>query len=162
MTGYDIIDEAVVGAPADAVWDALVAEFRGAAAWWVPANTFETVTGAPDVVGGEVAVTVHTKGVDKGGLKLRFTQRTVSVDPGRRLAVEYVDGVFRGPATFVLEPLDGGDRTRVRMHFQGRPQGKLKVISKLADIGAEHSKATLAAFAALDRQLAGARDGASR
>ncbi|MDX3850039.1 SRPBCC family protein [Streptomyces sp. AK02-01A] len=154
MNGYDIIDEAVVDAPTDVVWNALVAEFRGAAAWWVPHNTFETVTGAPDVVGGEVAVTVHTKGVDNGGLKLRFTARTRSVEPGRRLSVEYVDGVFRGPSDFILEPLDDGRRTRVSMHFRGRPHGKLKLISKVADIGAEHSKATLAAFAALDKRLA--------
>ncbi|MEU3186186.1 SRPBCC family protein [Streptomyces sp. NPDC006923] len=155
MNGYDIIDEAVVDAPTDVVWDALVAEFRGAAAWWVPHNTFETVSGAPDVVGGEVAVTVHTKGVDNGGLKLRFTARTRSVEPGRRLGVEYVDGVFRGLGDFVLEPLDDGRRTWISMHFRGRPHGKLKLISKVADIGAEHSKATLAAFAALDKRLAG-------
>ncbi|MEU0283736.1 SRPBCC family protein [Streptomyces sp. NPDC088147] len=153
MNGYDIIDEAVVDAPADVVWDALVAEFRGAARWWVPANTFAALSGAPDVVGGEVGVTVHTKGVDKGGLKLRFTARTVSVVPGRRLTVEYVDGAFRGPSDFILEPLDDGHRTRVSMHFRGRPHGRLKLLAKVADIGAEHSKATLAAFGSLNTLL---------
>ncbi|MFI5756900.1 SRPBCC domain-containing protein [Streptomyces sp. NPDC051569] len=157
MNGYDIIDEAVVDAPADVVWDALIAEFRGAAQWWVPANTFETVSGAPDEIGGRVAGIVHTKGVGNGGPKLRFTARTTSVEPGRRLTVEYVDGVFRGPASFTLEPLDGGHRTRISMHFQGRPNGKLKLLAKVADIGAEHSKAAQAAFAALDAKLAGAR-----
>ncbi|MFD7120508.1 SRPBCC family protein [Streptomyces sp. NPDC056652] len=162
MNGYDIIDEAVVDAPADVVWDALVAEFHGAARWWVPANTFATVSGAPDVVGGEVAVTVHTKGVDKGGLKLRFTARTVSVEPGRRLTVEYVDGAFRGPSDFILEPLDDGHRTRVSMHFRGRPHGKLKLLAKVADIGAEHSKATLAAFGSLNTLLTEPLAGRSR
>ncbi|MFD5029092.1 SRPBCC family protein [Streptomyces sp. NPDC058220] len=162
MNGYDIIDEAVVDAPADVVWDALVAEFRGAARWWVPYNTFETVSGAPDKVGSTVAVTVHTKGVDNGGPKLRFTQRTESVVPGRRLTVEYVDGVFRGPADFILEPLDDGRRTRITMHFRGRPHGKLKLLAKVADIGAEHSKATLGAFVALNGQLAAAPAGGAR
>ncbi|MEC4019680.1 SRPBCC family protein [Streptomyces sp. H27-D2] len=154
MNGYDIIDEAVVDAPAGVVWDALVAEFRGAARWWVPYNTFSSTSGTPDGAGGEVRVTVHTKGVGNGGLKLRFTSRTESVDPGRRLAVEYVDGVFRGPSEFVLEPVDEGRRTRIAMHFRGRPHGWLKLLARVADIGAEHSRATLAAFVALEAYLA--------
>ncbi|MFE2288785.1 SRPBCC family protein [Streptomyces sp. NPDC059443] len=152
MTTYDLIDEAVIDAPADAVWDALVAEFRGGEKWWVPSNTFTTVSGAPDAVGGKVGVTVHTKGAGNGGLKLRFTSRTVAVEPGRRLDIEYVDGVFRGPSTFLLEPLPDG-RTRISMHFVGRPHGWLKLLAKVADLGAEHSKGTLAAFESLDRQL---------
>ncbi|WP_404962529.1 SRPBCC family protein [Streptomyces sp. 147326] len=152
MSTYDLIDEAVIDAPADAVWDALVTEFRGAKKWWVPHNTFTALAGAPDEVGGTVGVVVHTKGVDKGGLKLRFTSRTVAVEPGRRLDIEYVDGVFRGPSTFLLQPLPGG-RTRVSMHFTGSPHGWLKALAKVADLGAEHSKATLAAFESLARQL---------
>lgn len=154
MTGYDLIDEAVLDAPPDVVWDALIAEFRGGAQWWVPANTFAATSGSPDEVGGEVKVTVHTKGVDKGGPKLRFTSRTTAVETGRRLSVEYVEGVFRGPSDFLLEPLDGGRRTRLGMHFRGRPHGWLKVLAKVADIGAEHSKATSAAFTALNGVLA--------
>ncbi|MFD3806022.1 SRPBCC family protein [Streptomyces sp. NPDC058611] len=156
MTTYDLIDEAVIDAPADDVWEALVAEFRGAKQWWVPHNTFTSVSGAPDAVGGEVGVTVHTKGSDKGGLKLRFTSRTVAVERGRRLDIEYVSGVFRGPGSFVLEPLADG-RTRIAMHFTGSPHGWLKVLAKVADLGAEHSKGTLAAFKSLNRQLSGVR-----
>ncbi|MFE0642332.1 SRPBCC family protein [Streptomyces sp. NPDC058877] len=152
MTTYDLIDEAVIAAPPATVWDALIAEFRGAKKWWVPANTFATRTGSPDAVGGEVEVTVHTKGVDKGGLKLRFTARTTAVEPGRRLDIEYVDGSFRGPASFTLQPLPDG-RTRLAMHFAARPHGPLTLLAKVADLGAEHSRAALAAFAALDRQL---------
>lgn len=156
MTSYDLIDEAVIDAPPDVVWDALIAEFRGGARWWVPANTFAAGSGSPDEVGGEVRVTVHTKGVDKGGPKLRFTSRTTAVERGRRLTVEYVEGVFRGPSDFLLEPLDGGRRTRLGMHFRGRPHGWLKVLAKVADIGAEHSKATSAAFATLGGVLSAA------
>ncbi|MFJ7208293.1 SRPBCC family protein [Streptomyces sp. NPDC098789] len=153
MTTYDRIDEAVIDAPAPAVWEALVAELQGAKEWWVPSNTFELLSGAADRVGGRVAVTVHTKGSDNGGLKLRFTQRTVAVDPGRRLDVAYVDGVFRGTASFGLEPLVDG-RTRISMHFIGTPNGFLKVLSKVADLGAEHSKGALSAFESLGRRLA--------
>ncbi|WP_406134639.1 SRPBCC family protein [Streptomyces sp. NBC_01089] len=161
MTGYDLIDEAVVDAPPQAVWEALIAEFRGAARWWVPANTFAVVSGSPDEVGGEVAVTVHTKGVDKGGPKLRFTSRTRAVEPGRLLSVDYVDGVFRGTSDFVVEPLDGG-RTKVGMHFVGRPHGWLKLLARVADIGAEHSAGTSEAFVRLGRVLAEDSPGTGR
>ncbi|MEW1893367.1 SRPBCC family protein [Streptomyces sp. NBC_00523] len=153
MTVYDLIDEAIVDAPPEAVWAALIAEFRGAGRWWVPANTFATVSGSPDEVGAEVAVTVHTKGVDKGGPKLRFTARTRAVEPQRLLSVDYVSGVFRGTSDFYVEPLDGG-RTKVGMHFVGRPNGFLKLLAKVADIGAEHSTATSEAFVRLGEILA--------
>ncbi|WP_255310759.1 SRPBCC family protein [Streptomyces viridosporus] len=153
MTGYDLIDEAVVDAPPEAVWEALLAEFRGARAWWAPDNTFSPVSGSPDEVGGEVRVTVHTRGADKGGPKLRFTARTTAVEPARRLSVEYVDGVFRGTSDFLLDPLDAGRRTRIGMHFAGRPAGWLKVLAKVADIGAQHSRSTSDAFVRLGRVL---------
>lgn len=153
MYGYDLIDETVIDASPDLVWEALVAELRGAARWWVPYNTFEPGTVPPDQVGGEVEVTVHTRGVDRRGLKLRFTARTRSVDLGRRLAADYVVGVFRGSCEYVLDPVGGGRRTRLSMHFRGRPHGWLRHLARLADIGMEHSKATQSAFANLDAFL---------
>ncbi|GAA1646896.1 SRPBCC family protein [Actinoplanes couchii] len=148
MTSYDIINEAVLDADPDQVWAALIAELNGARAFWVPANTFQPGTTPPEQAGGETVVTVHTKGVDKGGPKLRFTSRTVAVEPGRRLAGEYVSGAFLGTSEFLVEPLpDGG--TLLSMRFAARPNGFVKQLAKLADIGAEHAKATSAAFAKL-------------
>lgn len=158
MKNYDRIDEAVIDAPPAAVWEALISEFRGAAAWWVPHNTYVLRSGAPDEVGGEVEVTVHTRGVDRGGLKLRFLARTRAVEPARLLEVEYVSGVFRGTSGFRLTPLDGGDRTRLAMHFQGRPHGWLRLLSGVAPLDQEHSAGTQAAFTS----LAGLVGGASR
>lgn len=159
MTEYDLIDEVVVDAPPDTVWQALLAEFEGARRWWVPSNTFAVRSGSPGRVGGEVAVTVHTKGVDSKGPKLRFTARTTAVDTGRRLSVEYVAGAFRGTGDFVLDTLDGGRRTLLGMHFQGRPHGWVKILAKVADVGAEHSRATSRAFVSLSRSLAAERTG---
>ncbi|WP_130797523.1 SRPBCC family protein [Streptomyces otsuchiensis] len=157
MNRYDLIDEVVIGAPADTVWDALIAELSGGARWWVPHNTFAVTRATPDVVGGEVAITVHTKGVDNGGPKLRFTARTTAVEPGRRLDVEYVRGAFSGPTSFVLTPVDDGRATRLSMHFQGRPQGVLRLLARVVDVGAQHSAGTLAAFRALDALIAAGR-----
>lgn len=150
MNGYDIIDEAIIDAPPEAVWESLVAELNGAAKWWVPHNTFKPGSQPPEKVGGQTEVTVHPKGVDKGGPKLRFTARTREVDPGRRLLADYVDGVFRGTSEFFVEPVDGGRYTRLAMHFRGEPSGWVRLLAKAADIGLQHSKATQNAFANLN------------
>jgi pimeloyl-ACP methyl ester carboxylesterase/uncharacterized protein YndB with AHSA1/START domain len=150
MNGCDIIDEAFIDASPDIVWQELVAELRGAARWWVPHNTFEPGSVPPDQVGGETQVTVHTKGADQGGLKLRFTARTRSVKPGHRLVADYVAGVFRGSSEFTLDPVDNGQRTRLSMHFRGQPHGRMRLLARIADIGLQHSKGTQSAFANLN------------
>lgn len=157
MASCDLIDEAFINASPDIVWQELIAELRGAARWWVPHNTYEPGSLPPDQVGGETRVTVHTKGVDRGGLKLRFTARTRSVEPGRRLVVDYVAGVFRGWSEFALDPVDNGRRTRLSMHFQGQPHGWMRLLGSVADIPLQHSKATHAAFANLNALVASER-----
>lgn len=149
MNGYDIIAEAFIDNAPDVVWKALVDELNGGRQWWVPHNTFEPGAVPPEQVGGQTEVTVHTKGVDKGGMKLRFTQRTRAVVPGRRLTADYVDGVFRGVTEFTVDPIEGGRRSRIAMLFKAEPQGKLKLIARLADVGQQHQRATQQAFANL-------------
>jgi uncharacterized protein YndB with AHSA1/START domain len=150
VSGYDILDEAFIDAPADVVWGALIAELNGAAGWWVPHNTFVPGSVPPEKIGGKTQVTVHPKGVDKGGPKLRFTAKTRAVEPQRRLLADYTSGVFRGTSEFRLDPVESGDRTRLSMHFRGEPMGWVRILAKLADVGWEHSKATQAAFANLN------------
>lgn len=150
MTGYDVVDEAIIDAPPDAVWDELVAELGGARRWWVPHTTFESgeLGGPVDRVGGEIRWTVHTRGVDNGGMKLRFTSRTSAVRPARRWAGDYVAGAFRGSYLLALEPV-GAARTRLWLRWRALPQGKLKLLSKAVDMGEEHSKAARNAFVQL-------------
>ena len=150
MNSYDLIDEAFIDASPDIVWPELLAELRGAARWWVPHNTFEPGPVPPDQVGGETEVTVHTKGVGQGGMKLRFTSRTRSIEPGQRLVFDYVAGVFRGSSELTLDPVDGGQRIRLAMHFRGQPHGRMRLLARLADVGLQHSKGTQAAFANLN------------
>jgi uncharacterized protein YndB with AHSA1/START domain len=152
---FDIVDEAIIDASPAVVWQALVAELNGAAAWWVPHNTYEAGATPPEVVGGETKVTVHTKGVGRGGPKLRFTSRTTAIEPERHWVNEYVDGVFSGTSEFTLSPVDGGERTRLAMRFQASPNGLLKVLARVKDIGAQHSSATQEAFANLNALVAG-------
>lgn len=153
MSGFDIIDTTFVSTSPDVVWKELVAELNGGASWWVPKNTFVPGPVPPEEVGGTVEVTVHPKGVDKGGPKLRFVARTTAVEPGRRLTADYVSGAFLGTCEFLLEPVEGG-RTRLSMHFKAEPKGLAKVLGKVADVGLEHTRETRAAFARLN-QLVG-------
>ncbi|MEV1045597.1 SRPBCC family protein [Streptomyces sp. NPDC049916] len=152
MKKYELVDEVLLAAGPDAVWEALLGELAGDARWWVPDNTFEPVDGAPDRVGALTRVTVHTKGVDKGGKKLRFTARTTAVERARRLALEYVEGAFRGTAEFTLTGLEDGG-TRLVMFFRASPQGQLALLANLVDVGAMHTRATRAAFGRLSRLL---------
>ncbi|QSB16773.1 SRPBCC family protein [Natronosporangium hydrolyticum] len=154
MRRYDLVDEARIPAPPNVVWESLIAELRGAGRWWVPHNTFRAGPVGPEQIGGETEVTVHPKGVDKGGPKLRFTARTKAVEPGRRLSADYISGAFRGRCEFLLHPIDGTGHTLIGMRFEADPQGMLKLLSKLTDIGAQHSAATQHAFASLAAQLA--------
>ncbi|GAB3439567.1 alpha/beta fold hydrolase [Actinophytocola sediminis] len=153
--GYDIINTVFVDTSPDVVWKELVAELSGGASWWVPDNTFAPGAVSPDEPGGETEVTVHPKGVDKGGPKLKFVARTTEVEPGRRLAADYVSGAFVGSCEFLLEPAAGGRRTRLSMHFKAEPKGIATVLGKLADIGQQHLQNTQAAFGRLN-QLVGA------
>jgi uncharacterized protein YndB with AHSA1/START domain len=139
MAGYDIVDEKEIDASPATVWQAVVAEFEGARRWWTPWVTFEPGATPIDQVGGETRATIHTKGEHKGGPRLRFTARTREVDPGKTLVADYVDGAFRGSATFSVAPLDGG-RTLMTMRWQARPHGFVRVLAKLKDISKEHQR----------------------
>ncbi|HEY3144607.1 MAG TPA: SRPBCC family protein [Acidimicrobiales bacterium] len=154
MSGYDIVDEAVLDASTDTVWNAVLAEFRGARRWWVPWVTFKPGTASFDRVGGEVHATIHTRGETKRGLRLRFTARTRSVDPGRRLVADYVAGAFRGSGDFAVAPVEGG-RTRLTMHWRAQPHGWVRVLAKVVDIGKEHSRTSQEALANLATVVAG-------
>lgn len=155
MAELDLIDRAVIAAPAQSVWQALHAEFLGARAWWVPWNTFEPGVVPPEVVGGETRVTVHSKGVGRGGPQFNFTARTRAVEPDRRWAMDYVDGVFRGSCEFLLAPVDGGRATELTMAFRAQPRDLASILSRVVDFGHEHSKGIQGAMINLDRHLGG-------
>lgn len=73
---------------------------------------------------------------------------------------EYVDGVFRGTNEFLLTPVDGGRRTRLRMHFDAQPRGWVALLARVTDVGLEHSAATQSAFANLNALVGAGRPAA--
>jgi uncharacterized protein YndB with AHSA1/START domain len=139
MGGYDIVDEKVIDASPDTVWHAVISEFRGARRWWTPHVTFKPGSTPIDQVGGEAHATIHTRGEQNRGLRLRFTARTRSVVPGKKLVADYVAGAFRGTGTFSVAPVDSG-KTKLTMRWQARPTGWVRILSKVVNIGKEHSR----------------------
>jgi uncharacterized protein YndB with AHSA1/START domain len=142
MSSYDTVDEAIIDASPEVVWEALLAEFQGARRWWLPHVTFETVGEPVDRVGGEMQVTVHTRGIDRKGLRLRYIARSRTVEPARHLVFDYVTGGFQGWEEFVLAPLDEGARTHVAVHWRARPNGWVRFLAKAVAMDEEHSRVT--------------------
>jgi uncharacterized protein YndB with AHSA1/START domain len=139
MGGYDIVDDKVIDAAPETVWQAVLSELRGARRWWTPHVTFEPGATPIDQVGGEAHATIHTRGEHNRGLRLRFTARTRSIDPGKKLVADYVAGAFRGSGVFSVAPVDGG-RSRLTMRWQARPHGWVRILAKVVNIGKEHSR----------------------
>ena len=154
MPKYDLIDTQIIESTPDKVWAELVSELNGGGKWWTPKNTFKAGARPPQELLGETEVTVHAKGVDQGGPKFKFIARTTSVDPGKRIAADYVSGSFLGSCEFFVEPA-AGDRTKLSMHFNAAPQGFMKFISKLSDVGQQHSEGAQGAFTRLNALLSG-------
>lgn len=151
-TEYNLVDQAVISAPPSQVWEALVAELSGAGRWWARKNAFTPTHLRPDVEGGLTDMTVRPNGIGKPGPVLRFTARTTGVVPEELLRMDYVSGNFSGSGTFRLRPAGAG-KTALSMDFNANPEGWLKVLALVKDIGAEHSLGTLAAFRELDTLL---------
>jgi Polyketide cyclase / dehydrase and lipid transport len=86
---------------------------------------------------GEVSFTTTRR---VGGTERTMSQHIVRDDPPRDWAVRGVDGPLRPHATIVVEPLDGGTRSRVTftLDFEGHGLGVALVplVRRLAGKGA--------------------------
>lgn len=149
---YNLIDQTVISAPPAQVWDALVAELSGAGRWWAQKNSFTPTHLRPDVDGGLTEMTVRPNGVGKPGPVLRFTAKTTHVVPQEFLRMDYVGGNFSGSGTFRLRAVAEG-HTALSMDFRANPEGWLKLLARVKDVGEEHSLGAMAAFRELDRLL---------
>jgi uncharacterized protein YndB with AHSA1/START domain len=154
MARYDRIDEAVIHAAPEDVWEALRAEFTGETSWWLPELGFRPLDGATSLATGAAVEVVPGAGrTGRRRSPFAFVSRVVEVVENERLSTEYLAGAFRGTGDWTLEPVAGG--TRLRMHWQVRTQGRVATLAaRLLDIGEQHSKAMQAGFARLDRRLA--------
>jgi hypothetical protein len=125
MGRYDVVDEIVIAAPADVVWNALLDEARGDSGWWRPHVELRRRRDAPvDQPGAVIDIAVHPDGGRQRPIEPRFSSRTVEVERNRRLRGEYFAGWFRGSSEWLLEPVEGG--TLVRFHWAARHTGSCR------------------------------------
>jgi uncharacterized protein YndB with AHSA1/START domain len=147
MPEWDLVDEAVIAAPPDRVFRALVDYCAGKADWWKP-HLRARMRGdvPPDEVGGVIDVRVGRLGLT------RFANRTLEVVPGSLLRLAYIEGAFAGEGTWRFEPDAGG--TRLSLRWNTRPGTRLmRVASRLMDVSKVHRKVMVAGFAAIRRHL---------
>ncbi|MBF4463163.1 MULTISPECIES: alpha/beta fold hydrolase [unclassified Rathayibacter] len=151
MATRDQVD--LPAAPAE-VWAALLAELGGGGRWWLPNNTFVPLAGRIDMLGAALRVEVRPKGRDGSGPVLAFTAVTRVAVAEELLAMDFVDGCFRGGWRFELSPLDGGRATRLAVVFEAEAAGWVRALARVVDVGAEHSAGVGLAFEQLAAHLA--------
>lgn len=100
-----VVADVEVDAPAQRVWDVLVAWDRHSE--WMLATHMQDVSGDGASVGSRLAAVTGY-----GRLSFTDTMRIVEWDPPRRCVVEHTGALVRGTGVFELVPVPGG-RTRV-------------------------------------------------
>ena len=144
---FDVVDEAVLDASPERVFEALLDEIRGKVGWWKP--MFAARARRPEMVGKVGAVIDVKLGC---AFKPRFTARMVEVVTSRRVRVEFFEGDFLGTGDWSFEPV--GPRTRVR--FRWRVRGNrfvFRVVAPFVDLGRIHSGVVENGFAGLRGHL---------
>jgi uncharacterized membrane protein len=100
--------------------------------WQTSIEEVTTVSDGPTGVG--------TRATEKrkvpGGVR-EMTYEITEHDPPRRVAFRGLDGPVRPLGTVVIEPLEGGSRSRVRLEFEVRGHGFGKLIAPLVRLDAK-------------------------
>ena len=119
------MDSALIDASPDVVYRAVVDEHDGMTSWWAPHFTMQLREGVSygDVGAQLVDNTVRVH----GRFPVRFTKKTVEVEPNKTIHVEYVAGAFRGEAQWEFVGVDDG--TELSQRWRTSPAGVLRLPS---------------------------------
>ena len=146
MPEYDVIDEAIIYAKPDVVYEALLAEYSGKTNWWMPhVEAKPREGGAVDQPGALIDLTVHHRGTTK------FTVKTIETKKNELWHLQYVEGAFRGEGTWKLEAIDGN--TKVSYRWRCRPSGLLRILAPFINIPKGHSEVMKVGFAGLNEYI---------
>jgi hypothetical protein len=155
MTRYDILTETTIAGSRADCYAALVDEAEGRATWWEPYIVERPQGGLPVTTpGAEVVVSASSSGhPERAVSSARWTQRTTYADPNSVLAYEYVDGDFRGNASWTFTDAEPG-YTHIAVRFAADPVGMMRVLSYLMPIGHQHERLTELGFESMEKYLA--------
>lgn len=130
----DVMDSALIDASPDVVYRAIVEEHDGETSWWAPHLTMRLREGNSY---GDVGAMVDNTVRVHGRFPVRFTTKTVEVEPNETIRVEYVAGAFRGEAQWGFVGVNDG--TELSQRWRTRPAGVLRALAPLLPIGESHS-----------------------
>jgi uncharacterized protein YndB with AHSA1/START domain len=138
-----IVDEAMIDASPDTVFNAVLDEFTGVSHWWMPHFEIKPRADTPVRRTGMISdVTIHGAGT------IRFSWTVTMIAEGKSMGVEY-NGDFTGTGEWVFEPVDG--KKKVKYIWTGRPKRLLLVLAlSFMDIKKVHSEAIQRGFKGLN------------
>ena len=146
MAEYDVIDDAIIYAKPDVVYQALLTEYTGETKWWMPhVEAKPREAGAVDQPGALIDLAVHHRGTT------RFTVKTIETKKNELWRLQYVAGAFRGEGTWKLEEVDGNTKVSYRWHC--RPSGPLRILAPFINIPKGHSQVMKSGFAGLNEHI---------
>jgi len=147
MAEYDVIDEAIINAKPDVVYEALLAEYAGKTNWWMPLLEAKLREGnAPDELGALLEVSVH------GKTPTKFIMKTIETKKNELWRLQYMEGPLRGEGEWKLEAIN--DDTKVSYHLHAHPSGLLvRIVANFINMPKSHSKTWKAGYAALNKHV---------
>jgi uncharacterized protein YndB with AHSA1/START domain len=137
------VDEAMIDASPDTVFNAVLDECAGITHWWMPQYEIKPRADTPVRKMGMISdVTLHGAGT------LRFSWTMTKIAEGKSIEVEY-NGDFVATGEWVFEPADG--KTKVKYIWKGRPNRLLVNLAfHFMDTKKLHSEAIQQGFKGLN------------
>jgi hypothetical protein len=147
MAEYDVIDEAIIKAKPDVVYETLLAEYAGKTSWWKPFLEAKLLQGsAPDELGALIEVIAH------GKITTKFVMKTIETKKNELWRLQYLEGPLRGEGEWKLEATDDG--TKASHRLRAHPSGLLlSILATFVSIPKSHSGIWKAGYAALNQYL---------
>lgn len=130
----DVTDRALIDAPPEVVFRAIVDEHDGKTSWWTPHHSMKLREGNSY---GEVGALLDNTVRVRGRFPIRFTTRTVEVEDAKMIRIEYVENAFRGAAQWTFEGV--GDKTELSQCWQTTPAGMLRSLAPFLPVAKSHS-----------------------
>lgn len=145
MAQFDKVDETVIAADPETVFQAVIDEGTARSNWWIP--TLEVVPGSG---AGEPGTTFEIHILRPR--HLQFSARVEERVEGELIRLRYTGGDFVGEGWWTFEPAPGGTRVRYRWKVHTHSL-RTRLAALLIDIGEAHSQIVRDGFAGLRRYL---------